>query len=220
MGDARQAENMSRALLQQNMANQIRATAAKYAGPIAQQNANALAANYEGKAQTLLGGIAMQKAQMNQQMAAQQMADSGMLEPEQQAIMLRDSKKMSEADFSKAMTEIGQARNAMQNHKAIMDAWDRGRGQFKMAGLRDAPGNAEFENLITPVMRENDGKINTTELDNMKKLESGAWKLPGTEASNRAVVEQYINAKKATPFSSGFGIKFPKQPTFTKYGKE
>lgn len=212
-GNEKDATMMAKAMYADVYASKIAAAAAKSKDPIAQ-----------ARAQQAIGQIKAASAPLIQQVALKQTVmgamNSGRLGPEE-AVQHLVPEKHQKAVFD----EIGKATNMVQHEKAILGNFDKA-SKDNTVIRRTAHGGAEpaeltnVRNLLMPVLKDNEGRINKEEVAMMEDFLPKAGDADSKIAKKRAGLIQFIQSKKAAPTAKGFGIDLSKIPGYAPVSED
>lgn len=212
-GNEKDATMMAKAMYADVYASKIAAAAAKSKDPIAQ-----------ARAQQAIGQIKAASAPLIQQVALKQTVmgamNSGRLGPEE-AVQHLVPEKHQKAVFD----EIGKATNMVQHEKAILGNFDKASKDNTVArrGLHLGAEPAELtnvRNLLMPVLKDNEGRINKEEVAMMEDFLPKAGDADSKIAKKRAGLIQFIQSKKAAPTAKGFGIDLSKIPGYAPVSED
>lgn len=199
-GNVNDATKMAKAMYADMYTSKIAEAAAKSKDPIAQ-----------ARAQQAIGQIKAATAPIMQELALKQTLKqglkAGMLEPEQAVAHLVPKEHQKEV-----FGEIKRAEDARRNESAILSEFDKAakdntltRRVFQHAGAEPA-SLANTRNMLMPVLKDNEGRINETEIKMMEDYLPKAGDSDSKIAQKRQSLQSFIQAKKSAPTAKGFGI--------------
>lgn len=199
-GNMNDATRMAKAMYADIYAAKIGEAAAKSKDPIAQARAQQAIGQIKAATEPMIQELAMKQT-------LKQGLKAGMLEPEQ-AVMHLVPKEHQKEVFG----EIKRAQDARRNESAILSEFDKAakdntiaRRVFQHAGAEPA-ALANTRNMLMPVLKDNEGRINETEIKMMEDYLPKAGDSENKIAQKRASLQAFIQAKKSAPTAKGFGI--------------
>lgn len=182
----------------------IEANTARYGG-LANQDASQ-AAVAQLKNQNLKGLSDLKQSVFDQQL--KQHLASGSVEKDNpldyvQYVVPGDKQK-------EVATELGKAQYASQNHKDLMDLWDKAQKEQTVMrtgfGAVDAPATRELELLGDPLIHDQDGRVNEFEKNDFKRVLPSSGQSNARQKELRAGFEKFILGKRSAPLARTYGI--------------
>ena len=168
--------------------------------------------------QQLISGLEMQKASNKETSAMysyrQQPGGNGTMDVDPTMLVPR---KVPEALQKTVFTELGQAKSAAQDGDRLLDLYDQAAKETRPATggtsgvLNILPGYKPpsirgLEAMADPLIRDNEGRINTAEQMDLRGIFPKFGDSDSTVQRNRKVFEEFINHKKSAPTATGFGL--------------
>ncbi len=206
-GNIKDASNMTRAFYAEMYSSKLEEAAAKTSDPMA-----------KARAQQAIGQIQMQYGPIVQEtmlrQALMQGAAKGNIAPEKLVSHLVP-KEHQEAVYK----ELERAQNATQNEQNVLQQFDKASKENTLVRrtghLGAEPASlANARNLLMPILKDNEGRINETEIKMMEDFLPKAGDLDSKIAQKRVGLQQFIEAKKAAPRAANFGIQVPRATSF------
>lgn len=202
LGNAQDAENMSRAFYKDLYANKIEEAMTKSQSPIA------LAA---GK--SAIGQLKFERAPMLEQTALRQSAmrslSQGNLTPAQRIRLT-----VPEKEQGAALKELQSAQNAQTQGKSIMGAFDNANqentvsNRIQHLGFEPASVPA-LQNLLMPLLKDSEGRINESELQRMDSLIPRPGDSSHKIDTKRKALQDFIKERSSRPILDAYGIPSP-----------
>lgn len=204
-GNKRAAQNMLEATLTNKTIMQLQEAANRSQDPIAR-----------ARAEQAIGPLLQQKQQLLQGVAMQQAMTKGIREGHidpAQAVPMLVPKEHQKAVFG----EIERAQNARENEANILKHFDEASKENTIlktgAGLLRTPASiTNMQNLMMPVLKDNEGRINETEIKMMEQFAPRPGDTEAKIAAKRQGLQEFIRAKEATPTAKAFGIDLSPAP--------
>lgn len=195
-GDLQQGTAMTRIMHNDYISHLISQAAAKSASPIAQ-----------AQAQMAIGQLGQQSAMLQHQIALAGATGAGQAANPAALVPLMVPEKQQEGAFK----EIGNAQNAKQLHGDVLKQFDQAAQENTVmrtgAGLLRTPASViNMRNLMMPILKDNEGRINETEIKMMEDFVPQPGDTDAKIQQKRLGLSQFIRAKMATPVSSGYGV--------------
>ncbi len=110
-----------------------------------------------------------------------------------------------------AFAEIGRAQAAQTHEKDINSWFDKASKENTIlktgAGLARTPASVtNMMNLMMPILKDNEGRINETEIKMMEMFVPKPGDTEDKIGQKRQALNQFIESKKAAPTAKGYGI--------------
>lgn len=206
MGNMRDATTMAKSIYAGIYTAKLEKAAAESKDPMAQ-----------ARAMQAKGQIAGAIAPAIQEMALRQSVLQGLRAGSvtaAQAVPVLVPKEHQAAAFK----ETGQAENMKDNEQAIMDNFDAAAKKNtvlrRAAHLGAEPAElTNVRNMLMPVLKDNEGRVNETEIKLMEDFLPKAGDTDEKIAIKRKALMQFTQAKKATPTLNAHGINAPQMST-------
>lgn len=210
-GDLHTATMATMAQLNAITQGQIAATAAKTQSQVVQQNAKAAIAEIDMKNAPILQQMAIKQAVMEQMQAGGTNADPATLVP----YMVPEHHQKAVFD------EIERAQDTRRMGDTIMKSFDQAAKDNTVlrtgAGMLRTPASVlALHQSMQPTFKDLEGTVRQAAMDNtFKNITPQPGDAPGTTATKRAALEDYLKSKASAPTAKGFGIDLNKFPSTT-----
>lgn len=228
MQDSMQAENMTRAILQQNYADKIRATASKYVAPSVQQQAAQVVAGLESNVHNLLGQTAME--QSKKRMQSSMMDGQQNIAPEQQALYLSQMGAIPQHHLEKILNEIGTAKEQAALRNQLLNAFQESAKEQTLTGAigrggAESRAAGSLKNIAMEMIKKKYGRVTPAEIETFES--AYIPRIREGEESTRERMQNMIhwaNSMSETPTADAYRIKIPEKSmdvrtNFVPYGK-
>lgn len=209
-GDARLGMEATRIQLQDIMASQIAAEAAKSPYPMAKYKADQMIGAIKQNTAEKSHQLALQKIAM-QQLSGQGAQGGAPMDPSSKMRLMQMSGLMPHEDMKAASEELGKAQELEKLRNAVEEnAQDLG-NKFMAGKLEPGYRNAKINNLAGILGKVAEGRFNLEESKNqMDAMMPGAMNRKETRQAQAQGRAQFFDSLKTTPTLDRYGIQVPR----------
>ncbi len=216
-GNARLGLEATRIQLQDIMASQIAAEAAKSPYPLAKLKADQLIGSLIQNSTAQSHSLAMQTMALKQ-LNAQQGGGGQPMNPSSQLRLMQISGIMPHEDVKIASEELGKAQEIEKLRNAVEENAQDLNNRFLAGKLEPGYRNAKINNLAGILGKVAEGRFNLEESKTqMDAMMPGAFNRKETRGAQAAGRAQFFDSLKTTPTLDRYGIKVPKLQPIQKY---
>lgn len=212
-GNLRDATDMTRVMQSDILSNQLKAEAAKQAGPMARANLLMAAGQLEQQAAPVVAQIAMRKTLLSG-------VDKGQVSPEQYIMGV-----VPEHERPAAYKELKEAQEGYQARDNVIAAFDKVNGLTSLGQRVASPFqnqrqiDAEWDPVIAELSKKTAGKFTEADVHMLNKLKPSIGDSEETRTLKRAQVAKLVSEKLKYPLLQGLRIDAGRNSRYDEIGK-